>query len=183
MTTKIVSKDGKEIVIRRPVEDDAEHIIRYAKTLFASTDQLLTTLLEYTMTVDDEKAWIQNSYENSNVLILIAEYQGQVVGLLDFTPKTKRKNCHTGEFGVSVDVNFQRLGIGRALVSAMLQWAHENSQIEKVFLNVFDSNHAAIALYNTLGFKEEGRHVQAAKQPSGEYVDIIQMYKIVKANQ
>jgi len=180
MITKIVTQDGREIVIRRPIEDDAAKIIAYAKALFASTDQLLTTLMEYTITVDDEKAWIRNSNQNPNMLILVAEYNEQVIGLLDFTPKTKRKNCHTGEFGVSVDVNFQRSGIGKALIETMLQWARQNGQIEKVFLNVFDSNHAAIALYNAMGFTEEGRHVQAAKQPSGEYVDIIQMYKLVK---
>jgi len=177
---KIVSGDGKEIVIRRPVEGDAAGIIKYAKDLFASTDQLLTTLFEYSITVEDEKAWIRKSYENPNTLILIAEYGEQIIGLLDFTPKTKKKNSHIGEFGVSVDINFQRRGIGRALIESMLQWARDTHQIEKVFLNVFHTNHAAIKLYRDMGFIEEGRHVNAAKQPSGEYVDIIQMYRIVK---
>jgi len=176
----MVSRDGKEIVIRRPVEDDAAGIIKYAKELFASTDQLLTTLFEYSITVEDEKAWIRKSYENPNTLILIAECDGQIVGLLDFTSKTKRKNSHVGEFGVSVDINFQRLGIGRALIEGMLQWARDHHQIEKVFLNVFHTNLGAIKLYRDMGFMEEGRHVNAAKQPSGEYVDIIQMYQIVK---
>jgi len=176
---KIVSRDGKEVVIRRPVEDDAARIIQYAKELFASTDQLLTTLIEYSITVEDEKAWIRNSYQNPNTLILVAVCGEQIVGLLDFTPKTKRKNSHIGEFGVSVDVNFQRQGIGRALIESMLQWARDNHQLEKVFLNVFHTNHAAIKLYRDMGFIEEGRHVNAAKQPSGEYVDIIQMYRIV----
>jgi len=177
---RIVTKDGKNVVIRRPVEADAANIITYAKELFASTDQLLTTLIEYSITEEDEKAWIKKSHQNTNTLILIAEHEAQVIGLLDFSPKAKLKNRHTGEFGVSVDANFQRCGIGKALIEVMLQWAQNNDQIEKVFLNVFHTNLVAIKLYSDMGFIEEGRLVRAAKQPSGEYVDIIQMYKLVK---
>jgi hypothetical protein len=51
-------KDGRQFIIRQPNEDDAEGIINYSKILFASTDQVLTTLEEYTITVDNEKIWI-----------------------------------------------------------------------------------------------------------------------------
>ena len=49
-------------------------------------------------------------------------------------------------------------------------------QIEKVFLNVFSTNKRAIKLYEKLGFVEEGRHLKAIKQLTGEYIDLIQMY-------
>jgi RimJ/RimL family protein N-acetyltransferase len=171
-----LTKDNREFIIRRPGEDDAARIINYSKILFASTDQVLTTLEEYTITVDNEKTWINNFNQNSNSLILIAELNNQITGLLFFISNTKKKNSHTGEFGVSVHPGFQGLGIGRFLIQTLLDWAKDNSNIEKVYLNVFDTNENAVKLYKDLGFVEEGRHIKAIKQLTGKYSDVLQMY-------
>jgi RimJ/RimL family protein N-acetyltransferase len=148
---KYLMKDGRQFIIRQPKEGDAEGIINYSKILFASTDQVLTTLEEYTITVDNEKIWIQNLNDNPNALLLIAQH-------------------------VSVHPNFQGMGIGRRLIETLLAWANENKQIEKIFLTVFDTNNNALKLYKDLGFIEEGRHIKAIKQLNGEYVDTVQMY-------
>lgn len=176
----LFTKDGRQFTIRRPVEDDAENIIDYSKIIFASTDQVLTTLEEYTANVENEKFWINNFNQNPNALVLVAELVDRIIGLLFFNANTKKKNAHTGEFGVSVHPEFQNVGIGRLLIRALLEWAKDNKQIEKVYLNVFDTNRTAIKLYQDLGFIEEGRHVKAVKQLTGEYVDVIQMYIEVK---
>jgi len=175
MTTH-VTKDGREFVIRRPTENDADDIINYSRTLFASTDQLLTSLEEYSITIENEKGWLNSFNENPNAKILMAEFNNQIIGLLFFIANPKKKNSHTGEFGVSVHPEFQGNNVGRILVEALLKWARENSRIEKVYLNVFDTNGPAIKLYKDLGFKVEGRLVKAVKQLNGEYVDILQMY-------
>lgn len=173
---KYLTKDRRDFIIREPTEDDASDIITYSKVLFASTDQVLTTLEEYTVTVEEEKVWINNLNEIPNAKILIAELNNRITGLLFFMPNLKLKNAHTGEFGVNVHPAFQRLGIGRRLIESLLNWAKSNKQIEKVYLNVFATNRNAIKLYKGLGFIEEGRHVKAIRQPTGEYVDILQLY-------
>ena len=170
------AKNGREFSIRRPTEQDAENIINYSKLLFASTDQVLTTLEEYVITIENEKVWINDFNKNPNALVLIAELNGKLAGMLFFMAYSKRKTSHIGEFGVSVHPDFQRIGIGRQLVEELLTWARHNHQIEKVFLNVFATNQGAIKLYTDLGFKIEGRHIKAIKQLTGEYVDVLQMY-------
>ncbi|MBI1767246.1 MAG: GNAT family N-acetyltransferase [Bacteroidetes bacterium] len=174
--TEHQTKDGRTFFIRRPDENDAEKIIQYSKVLFTSTDQVLTTIDEYGITIEEEKTWINNSLQNPSAITLVAEMNKEIVGLLFFGPLGKKKNCHTGEFGVNVHPDYQARGIGRALIKTLLNWAKENGRIEKVFLNVFATNTNAIELYKNLGFVEEGKHVKAIKQISGEYVDIIQMY-------
>jgi len=171
-----LNKYGRHFIIRQATENDAADIISYSKILFASTDQVLTTPGEYTITEEDEKVWINNLKENPGSNILIAVIDSQIVGLLFFIANTKRKNAHTGEFGVSVHPNFRGISIGRLLIESLLNWATKNERIEKVYLNVFDTNKNAFKLYKDLGFIEEGRHVKAIKQLNGEYVDIIQMY-------
>ncbi|MHA4809693.1 N-acetyltransferase family protein [Flavitalea flava] len=171
-----LTKDGRAFIIRRPNENDAEDIINYSKNLFASTDQVLTTLEEYTISVGDEKTWINKANQHPDALTLIAVNNDQILGLLFFSPGNKKKNSHAGEFGVSVHPDFQGLGIGLSLLERLLKWAKDNKNIEKVFLNVFDTNEKAIRLYKALGFKEEGRHIKAIKQISGEYADVLQFY-------
>lgn len=173
---KHLTKDGRHFIIRHATESDAADIISYSKILFASTDQVLTTLEEYTITEENEKVWINHLNENPGSNILIAVLHNQIVGLLFFISNSKRKNSHTGEFGVSVHPSFQGIGIGRLLIETLLNWANENVRIEKVYLTVFHTNKNAIQLYKDLGFIEEGRHVKAIKQMNGEYVDTIQMY-------
>jgi RimJ/RimL family protein N-acetyltransferase len=175
-STTHLTKDNKSFIVRSPIENDANNIINYSKILFESTDQVLTTVEEYTITLENEKVWINTLNESPKSNVLVAELDNQIVGLLFFIANTKIKNAHTGEFGVSVHPDFQGIGIGRVLVLTLLDWAKRNSSIEKVYLNVFATNKNAIKLYTDLGFIEEGRHIKAIKQATGEYIDTIQMY-------
>jgi RimJ/RimL family protein N-acetyltransferase len=173
---KYFTKDGRQFKIRKPTTDDAEDIINYSKILFTSTDQVLTSPEEYLMTVDTEKKWINDLNNNPNALLLISEIDNGIAGLLFFIPNSKKKNSHTGEFGLSVHPKYQGQGIGKYLMENLIKWARQIEQIEKVFLQVFSTNLSAIKLYKKFGFIEEGRHIKAIKQSDGEYVDIIQMY-------
>jgi len=170
------TKDGRKFNIRRPGERDAENIINYSRQLFASTDQVLTTPEEYDITPENEKIWINNINNSTSSLLLVADVDSRIAGMLFFIQNRKRKNSHTGEFGVSVHPEFQGIGIGRQLIITMLDWARKNSTIEKVYLSVFATNNKAIELYRDLGFIEEGRHIKAVKQTDGMYVDVLQMY-------
>jgi [ribosomal protein S18]-alanine N-acetyltransferase len=51
---------------------------------------------------------------------------------------------------------FQRQGLGQALLWALLKSAHDR-QLERSTLEVRDSNLAAVSLYKKFGFKEAGR--------------------------
>lgn len=176
ISIKQLDKQGKEFTIRQPNEDDAASIINHSKLMFTSTDQLLTLAEEYTITIEKEKSWIKDLNENPRSLLLGAECESKLVGFLFFISNSKIKNAHVGEFGVNVHPSYQRVGIGRALIQTLLNWAKENALVEKVSLQVFASNTNAINLYQSLGFIEEGRHVKAVKQTNGEYIDVIQMY-------
>ena len=79
-----VAKNGQEFSIRQPTEEDAADIINYSKVLFTSTDQVLTTLEEYVVTIENEKIWINDFNKNPNALVLIAELNGKLAGLLFF---------------------------------------------------------------------------------------------------
>ena len=177
--TKHLTNNGTTYLIRQADENDAENIIAYSKTVFASTDQVLTLPEEYNISVADEKTWISNINNSQNSKLIIATLDEQLIGFLFFIGQQKAKNAHVGELGVNVHPGYRAMGIGRALMETIIKWAADHNTIEKITLQVFATNHNAIKLYQALGFKEEGRFVKAIKQKNGEYVDVVQMYLFV----
>jgi putative acetyltransferase len=69
---------------------------------------------------------------------------------------------HTAEFGINVHAGHQRKGIGKALMSAILDIADNWLKLKRVELNVFTDNEPAIALYKKMGFVIEGTKKYAA---------------------
>jgi RimJ/RimL family protein N-acetyltransferase len=169
------ARDGKNIRIREAEVADAEHILDFAGMIFATTDSVLTTPGEFSMTPDAERQFITTHRQQATSLLLIAEHDNQIIGFLNFSCYPKVKMSHTGELGISIHPNYRSKGIGRAMVDALITWATDVAQIEKLLLKVFSTNANAITLYEDLGFVTEGREIQAIKQPDGSYADLLTM--------
>ena len=94
---------------------------------------------------------------------LVAVAWGSVVGNMVIERLAHPVNRHVATLGMAVDAAWRGQGIGTALMSAALRWAWEEG-VQKVSLEVYPSNPAAIALYRKFGFVEEGRlHRQSRK--------------------
>ncbi len=175
-------KDGTPIVVREVTYNDAEELNTLALAVFGSSDQVLTSLEEFepSNTIEAQMKRIRHYIEGNGMCILVAEIDGRLVGTIDFWNGHRKRIEHTGEFGMGVHPDFRDRGIGRCLIELLLEWAKQNPIIEKVKLAVFATNKSARHLYESLGFEEEGRRVAEVKTEEGDYVDIIEMYQLVK---
>jgi RimJ/RimL family protein N-acetyltransferase len=108
-------------------------------------------------------------------LVLVAEIDSKIVGQLDFSSGHRKRNSHTGDFGMGVHKDFRGLGIGTLLLKALIEWAKNNTQIEKINLCVHQTNDRAIATYKKIGFEIEGVRTKDLKYPNGVYVDTVLM--------
>jgi len=105
---------------------------------------------------------------------LVAVEDGRVLGWCDTLPgDANLGTAHIGRLGMGVIQSHRGQGLGRRLAEATLQRARERG-FEKIELGVFASNTAAIALYQKLGFVEEGRKVRGRKY-DGIYDDLVLM--------
>lgn len=176
LTEQVVrAKNGRTVTIRSAVPDDAPRVLVHARTVIAEGEFLLSTLDDFRMIEETEAAWLRMNLEDPNKLVIIAESEGQVLGVLNFHNGERKRILHQGEMGITVHRDWRDQGIGRAMMTSWLQWARENPTIEKVCLEVFANNPRAIALYTSLGFSEEGRFVRRIKMGPGSYVDTIYM--------
>ncbi len=177
---EILTHKGKKIILRAPVGSDAEDVLKYISEVLRESEFFLTSSEEMTLTVEQEKAWIEGLLEKPRSLAIIAEYENQVVGILHFDSGHRKRIAHTGEFGMSLDSRFRDEGLGTAILKTFLAWATITPGIEKIYLKVHITNERAIALYRKCGFIQEGYFKNDLKYGENQYADSIFMSKFVK---
>ena len=66
------------------------------------------------------------------------------------------------------------MGLGRKMTECIVEWGRRQG-LRKLYLRVFADNKHAIALYDSLGFIEEGRLKGDVLRGDGSYSDTIIM--------
>lgn len=89
-------------------------------------------------------------------IYLVAECNGEVAGHLLLEPLPLAARAHVCTLTIVIHPRWQGRGLGRALLTRGIEWARGNPRIEKIELTVRADNQRAIALYRSLGFKDEG---------------------------
>lgn len=104
-------------------------------------------------------------------LYLGAFEHGNLVGMATFMRDTGEKERHKGRiYGVYVPSSHRGRGIGRALLSRLLEMARQDSSLESILLAVGTSQTGARQLYHSFGFETYGTEPRALKVGS-TYVD------------
>jgi putative acetyltransferase len=163
------------IVVRRAQARDAAAIVR----IFDAPNAMAGTLqLPY----PSPDAWARRLAETpDDDYVLVAEIDGEVVGNLGLHPASKSpRRRHAGTLGMAVRDDFQRRGVGRALLSAAIDLADNWIGYARLELTVYTDNAAAIALYRSVGFDVEGTARQYALR-DGEFVDALLMARRSRA--
>lgn len=118
-----------------------------------------------------ESAAERLSSDPQESFVLGAFREGQMVGMAGFFRYTLAKARHKGRiWGVYVRQNCRGLGIGRALVQALLERIKSCPDLVQITLTVVSGQDAAKALYISLGFTTYGRETRALKI-GGQLID------------
>ena len=79
--------------------------------------------------------------------------------------------------GISVAREYQRRGVGAALMAALCDYADRWAGVLRLELTVYADNAPAIALYRKFGFQTEGTH-RAYALRDGAYADVLAMARL-----
>jgi homoserine dehydrogenase len=159
--------DGLEIRPARP--SDARAFLEFwtaivAEERFVRTEEVRTTRRQY------RRLFRKRSPAESH---LLAFEGGRLVGHVTVQREQHPVTHHVGSLAIAVAADVRGRGIGRRLMEEALAWS-TGAGIEKLVLSVYPHNEAAIALYRSFGFVEEGRLARHSRKSYG-YEDEILM--------
>jgi len=172
--TKHTTKLGNEIVIREAKLSDDKGLIDCIKSYLKSSFIPLTPE-EFNPTKEEHENWINKFLNGKNNLLLIAEYNGQIIGNIDLTIHHRKMLSHTGFVGMGIHEDWQNQGIGTLLLDRAIEWSDNQTEIELLWLQAFGNNEKGISIYKKKGFIEDGRQKDFIKKLEGEYIDNVIM--------
>ena len=167
---------GHELLLRCAREEDAQRLLDYLKTTSGETRFLIREPDEVTMTQEDERRFIRRQNESASDVMLLAFYDGEFAGNASLMGMGPSRYRHRAGVAIALYQAYTGLGIGRAMMEALLAIAREHG-IEQVELEVVADNARAIALYKKLGFEVYGTMPRNMKYRDGTYADVYWMMK------
>jgi RimJ/RimL family protein N-acetyltransferase len=163
-------------VIRAAGADDAAQIWRYIQDLAdepVNNTRFRPGMLPTLADIQQEIAFYR---AQPNALMLVAEADDQIAGLLYVIPGSSILTQHKGDLSINVHSAFRGQGIGSRLLREALDWAQQRSTLRRLTLTVLTRNEGAARLYQRLGFYAEGCLEEAYFVPDeGIYTDAIVM--------
>lgn len=159
------------IYIRRAEFSDAAQIQR----VYASSNAYSGTLQLPHPSVE---MWQERLKQlNSDDTLLVALYDGVVVGTAGLHLQKNVRRSHVAMLGMGVADSFTGRGVGTALLAEMLSMADNWLNLLRVELTVFCDNTAAVHLYSKFGFEVEGTH-RAYALRNGIFTDCYSMARL-----
>lgn len=178
-------KDGREATLRMVRLADAADMLEISREVVKADVGVVRSMSDLPATVEEERAsleeWITGAKSGEGGCMLVAEVGGRVVGEGTIRRWPRRRVEHIGHIGISVHPDWQELGLGRAIMNGLIEWArarrdkHGRPAVTRIDLFVFADNPRAIALYKSLGFAHEGTRRNYIRREDGRYVDDLVM--------
>ena len=123
--------------------------------------------------VESTREFLRKIVADAGIQFLAVTPDNGVVGWCDIIRNPVEGFRHVGRLGMGLLPDYRRRGLGRQLATAAIHAARD-AGIERIELEVFATNEAAIGLYRTLGFATEGVKCKTRKL-DGRYEDNLLM--------
>lgn len=172
--TKIIGETKLNLKLRCPNQTDALALSKLRLVIDEETEYLDREPGECYLSAKDFEEVISDDLKEDRKLFLIAEVDNKIVGYARCIGKELSRFRHQAEFGICILKNYWGYGIGKQLISNIVDWA-DNAGIEKITLTVVEENTKAINLYKQYGFVEEGLLIRDRKHKDGHYYNTLIM--------
>lgn len=146
----------EKITIRDAKQEDTSLIVEFYNVVGGETDYLSFGQDEYPQTAEGLAQSIEDMKQSKGTCMLLMLDGEEIVGIGTIDSSSKRRFLHVGTLGIVIRQSHAGKGLGRLLMNALIDWAKENGQTEKITLITRADNERAVALYEKLGFKQEG---------------------------
>jgi len=138
------------LYLRPMLEEDARFIVD-----MRNNPKILDALFSYQMiTVKEHLNWYNNKSDNRVDLVICKKDDDQKIGTVNLS-SIDQKN-QKAEFGVMISEAYWNNGYAFEASNRLINYAFNEFNLNKIYLEVLKENEAAINLYQKLGFIKEG---------------------------
>jgi RimJ/RimL family protein N-acetyltransferase len=155
-----------DVNVRRATPDDIEGMIDVYEAVAAEGRWIGG---EVPIDRERQRAGRLERIASPDGVAFLAEADGAIIGDLGMEVRGGR-----AELGMAILQPWRGRGVGSALMEAAIAWARARD-LDKIALQVWPHNDAAIALYERFGFEREGYLRRHYRRRNGEAWDAIQM--------
>lgn len=166
-----------EIDVRVARQQDARAILGLCEQVGGETPFLTFSEQGLGLSVEEEAQIITNYSNSQNSLLLVAEADGQLIGMANITQLNAEKQMHVAEVGICLIKEYWGYGIASMMMEMLMEFA-QNSFLKVITLEVAQKNEPAIKLYEKFGFETVGR-LRKRLWVEGCYLDSFVMEKIL----
>ena len=186
----IILKDGRTGIIRPVQESDAQGVADTILAVGRAGVGVVRSPAEMGVYTDDPLANVRkflpggdNGGARGQMFVALIDHR--VVGEGTIRRMSPTRLRHIAHIGLSVHPDSQQLGLGRALMNAMLDWARtvrdpKLPNLARIDLAVFADNTRAVALYRSLGFEVEGVRTRFIRYEDGRETDDLIMALMIE---
>lgn len=178
-TQNIELKNQKLVTIRQATVEDAEKLLNCIKKYLPESEYIPRLQEEIKLTLEQEQERINTFRTSENSLLLVAEYENEIIGNIDLNGSPMKAMEHTAIIGMGLLKEWRGSGLGSVLMKSVVDWAKANPMLELIWLQVYTENSAGLNLYRKMGFEENGLVKNFFKQ-HGKYYDNLTMSMSVK---
>jgi len=178
---ELLLKNGKRVVIRHSLSDDAIHFPAFQKQVARETVFTLQTE-QNTPSVEQLRETWETILKDPLSLRLNVLSGEKIVAQLGFSPQPPLHpwTSHIGRFGMMVLQEYWGQGIARRLLEIMEHHARSTG-FSRIEAQVRCRNDRGVKLYQAAGFSIEGTRRQAARI-QGEFWDEFYIAKLLDPN-
>ena len=155
---EIQLKNGHQLVLRKPIVEDAEKMINFLNIIGGESDNLLFGKDEFRLTIEQEMEHIKITNNDANTLMILGIIDNNIVSIAQISSSNRERIAHNSEVAISVKKAYWRNGIGNAVMEDLIRTATKHGTIKNISLGVKASNKNAITMYEKFGFKKVGVH-------------------------
>ena len=128
-------------------------------------------------TLEEELDYI---YESNNNLLLLAIYEGTIIGTASVKADSQFRLSHVGEVGISILQEYWGNGTKHSYARRNHQLGEGNGCTFRLELDVQVRNERAVHLYRKMGFQIEAVMPRGARTDLGEFLDVYKMSYLIE---
>jgi L-amino acid N-acyltransferase len=159
-----------DLILRDATESDLPAILAIYNHAVAETTAIWNETL---IDLDNRRAWLELR-RAKGFPVLVAEVEGRIAGYASYGDWRAFDGFRQSvEHSVYVEKDFYSRGIGKALMTALIERARAG-EIHVMVAAIEAGNQGSIALHQKLGFRLVGTHLEVGKK-FGRWLDLTMM--------